>query len=78
MLVWVIIGIVALAANEKLNDHVRVKSYTVRDEDIPKEFDGYKIMAVSDLHAAPFGDQIIAHADKQKPDLLVFTGDMTI
>lgn len=77
MLVWVVIGIVALAANEKLNDHVRVKNYTVRDENIPKEFDGYKIMAVSDLHAAPFGDQIIAHADKQKPDLLVFTGDMT-
>lgn len=50
--------------------------------DIPSEFDGYKIVQISDLHLSTFDDRpaalqrIIDSINAQQPDLICFTGDL--
>ena len=72
----VLICITALFVNEKLNERVTVTEYSFSHEEVPKSFDGYKILLISDLHEAPFSRQIIKHIKKEKPDMVVMTGDM--
>jgi len=71
-----ILALLILFVNEKANERVFLTKYTFEHEEIPQGFDGYKIMMVSDLHDAPFSEMIIGHIKAQKPDIVVFTGDM--
>ena len=68
--------LLALIINEKINNKVFVREYTVSDSKIPSAFDGYKIMVISDLHEAPFAQQIIKHIYLTNPDMIAFVGDM--
>ena len=72
----ILICVVILTVNDRMNDTVRLTEYTFSHPEIPQSFDGYRIMVISDLHNAPFSDQIIEHIRNQEPDLVVFTGDM--
>lgn len=51
-------------------------------ENLPKEFDGYKIVQLSDLHIGTHGknttfiEKIIRRANDEQADLIVFTGDL--
>lgn len=51
-------------------------------KDIPKAFDGFKIVHISDLHLSTFDDSperlniFIEEINKQFPDIVCFTGDM--
>ena len=51
-------------------------------EGIPKAFDGFKIVHISDLHLSTFDDskdrfkRFIDEINKHKPDLVCFTGDL--
>ena len=65
-----------LFLNDKANQNVKVTRYTYADEEIPPVFDNSKIMVISDLHDAPFSEQIIKHIKTEKPDYVVMTGDM--
>ena len=71
LLVLVIGGI-----NDSKNKTVSLTEYTFTHQEVPKAFAGYKIMLISDLHEAPFAEQIIGHIHRQEPDIIVFTGDM--
>ena len=60
----------------------QVKEVNIESKDIPEEFDGYRIIQLSDMHVGSWnGDtramqkavEIILH---QNPDLIVFTGDV--
>ena len=62
--------------NDKANQNVKVTGYTYTNKNIPPAFDNSKIMVISDLHDAPFADQIINHIKTEKPDYVVMTGDM--
>lgn len=73
-----ILALAALFINEKLNEKVFVTEYTYKHREIPEAFDGYRILLVSDMHEAPFADQIIAHINVISPDMIVFTGDMAL
>lgn len=68
--------IIALGINEKLNETVVLTEYTFKHSEIPKAFNGYKIMVISDLHEAPFAEQIVEHIRRTSPDIIAFTGDM--
>ena len=51
-------------------------TYSVR---IPKAFDGYKIVQLSDLHSKEFGKDnktLLKRIKAAKPDIIVVTGDM--
>lgn len=54
--------------------------YDYYNAKLPASFDGYKIVMISDLHCASFGDKqidLITKIQSSKPDLIVFTGDTT-
>lgn len=56
-----------------------VCEYTVYSEKLPKAFDGFRIVQISDLHSAKFGvgNIRLANAVKAlKADLVIFSGDM--
>ena len=69
LMVWTIRGNTAL----ELNKHA------IKSSKLPKEFDGFRIAQISDLHNAEMGDAneklltIIKEAD---PDIIAITGDM--
>lgn len=58
---------------------ISVSNESVRLEDLPKEFDGFKIVQLSDLHNKEFGEEnkrLVNKINKIKPDIIVITGDM--
>lgn len=61
------------------NTKIGVTNITVTSENIPDEFNGFKIVHISDLHNAEFGDgqkDLIGKIEAQDADIIVITGDM--
>ena len=61
------------------NTTVGITHYTVASDRLPASFDHYSIVVVSDLHNAEFGEnnsQLIKLIEKEKPDIIVITGDL--
>ncbi|MDD4700333.1 MAG: metallophosphoesterase [Oscillospiraceae bacterium] len=61
------------------NTYITTSKYTVESAKISRDFDGFKIVHVSDLHSAVFGQdnrRLIKVIDDQEPDIVVLTGDM--
>ncbi len=59
----------------------KVLKYTLEFDDLPDAFDGYQITQISDVHSGSFDDyEKVAYGidliNKQKSDVLLFTGDM--
>ncbi|GAB3198164.1 putative MPP superfamily phosphohydrolase [Pontibacter aydingkolensis] len=59
----------------------RVKRVTLRFPNLPKAFDGYKMLQISDLHTGSFTSTEPLHEavrliNKQEADLVFFTGDL--
>ncbi|MBP3701524.1 MAG: metallophosphoesterase, partial [Lachnospiraceae bacterium] len=66
---WLVWGNTALQLNE----------ITVSSERLPQSFDGYRIVQVSDLHNAVFGqanEKLLQLIRDAKPDMIVLTGDL--
>jgi len=62
-----------------LNNTLEVSRYTVLDANLPSEFNGFKIVHLSDLHGKNYGknqSELIAAILAEKPDAVFFTGDM--
>ncbi len=63
-------------------DRISVNTVEISSDRIPVSFDGYRIVHLSDMHLRSFRNRakvlgrIIEHVDAQKPDLIVFTGDL--
>ena len=67
--------VLLIISNTKLSVTKRALTFN----DLPKEFDGFKIAQLSDLHSKVFGkknDILIDKVQKLKPDIIVCTGDM--
>lgn len=61
------------------NNDIVVTQMKYSNSKIPKEFDNYTIVQVSDLHDTEFGEGNIKLLDKiraTKPDIIVITGDL--
>ena len=62
--------------------HLVVRQQTITVPDLPKEFDGFRIVQVSDLHLEMFEGQeafirsLVDSVNAEHPDLIVFTGDL--
>lgn len=57
----------------------RLTPYTIRSHRLPPAFDGYRIVHLSDLHGAVYGDGNCLLVDaifQAKPSLIAMTGDM--
>ena len=60
----------------------RVKEITIRAENIPEDFDGYRIVHISDIHARSFSgrekhlQRAMDKINGLAPDMIAFTGDL--
>lgn len=79
-LVKIMLGIVALIGFYYLNNTwLQVSRYNVGLKNLPPSMDGLKVVQISDLHNAKFGEKqerLIAEVKLQKPDVIVLTGDL--
>ena len=54
-------------------------NYKVQSQQLPKEFDGFRIVHLSDLHGAVYGSKnkiLIQKVHEVRPNIVVMTGDM--
>ncbi|MCJ7842177.1 metallophosphoesterase [Lederbergia sp. NSJ-179] len=61
------------------NNWLQTTKHTIESEKIPKAFDGMKIIQISDLQDATFGEgqsRLIDKIAQYQPDLIVITGDL--
>lgn len=61
------------------NTELQVSSYDIVDSRIPKEFNEYKIVQVSDFHntqSNKLTDDLVKEIKIQNPDIIVITGDL--
>ena len=57
------------------NDNIVIKEDVYINESIPKSFDGYKILQISDLNGKDVQDELIEKTKTIEPDIIVITGD---
>lgn len=63
----------------KYTNKVDVTEYSILNEKIPEEFNGFKILQLSDFHSNGYKDTtdiIINKIENINPDIVVMTGDM--
>ena len=61
------------------NNALEVSDFNVESLNIPAEFEGYKILQISDLQSKSFGrgqEKLIECIRSQEPDIIVLTGDL--
>lgn len=61
------------------NNMLTTTNITVQSNKLPKAFDGYTIVHLSDLHGKSFGkdqETLVKKIKAVQPDLIVFTGDL--
>lgn len=65
-----------LVAAKGLDNRIEVTYYNVPSPKIPREFDNFKIVHISDYHNDP-APGLISEIKTAHPDIIVMTGDMT-
>lgn len=61
------------------NNKLQVSNYQIISEDIPKGFNNYKIVQISDFHntkSKTLTNDLIKKIKEQKPNIIVLTGDL--
>lgn len=80
MWLFVILAIIGLFFFLKWqNDSIVINRISFKNNRIPKGFNGYKILHISDFHNKQFGTNqcnIIKKIEKINPDIIVITGDL--
>ncbi|MBE6763958.1 MAG: metallophosphoesterase [Ruminococcaceae bacterium] len=85
MKLWIKLGIAAVAAGaaavaaSRENGELTIGQYTVECEGLPAEFDGLRLVQLSDLHAATFGKHqklLVDSVEAIAPELVLITGDL--
>jgi len=67
-----------LFLNREINS-LETTRYEIKNRKIPKEFDNFKIVQVSDLHNKTFGknnERLLKQIYSEEPDIVVITGDL--
>lgn len=77
----IILALIAAAAAfliKDSRDDLEISRYEVKSQKLPESFDGFKIVQLSDLHGAEFGENGMGLVEKVKelePDIIALTGD---
>ena len=78
LLFLAVLGICVIG-NYLANEHVYVTEYKVEDTQIPQEFDGFRIVQVTDVHSIRNQEQsdlLYNTVVNERPDAVVITGDL--
>lgn len=78
--IFIFLAIIALCAASLLLSKygLSVTRYELAFENLPADFDGFRIVQLSDLHGSEFGENNSRLIDKiadESPDIIVLTGD---
>lgn len=80
IIVFLILVVVLFLVRLQIDANViQISSFNLESSKIPKSFDGYKIVHISDLHSKEFGKDnkpLIEKITQEKPNIVVLTGDM--
>jgi predicted MPP superfamily phosphohydrolase len=61
------------------NNNIVISKYNIKSSTLPKGFNGFKIVQISDLHNKVFykdNNTLVKKIKSQKPDIIVITGDL--
>ncbi len=78
-LILVVLVVTSIVYNIYDNGRFIVVEQDISISKLPKDFDGYRILQISDLHSQYFGDnqeELISAINSLEYDCIVFTGDM--
>ena len=78
LIVIALIAAVCVLLIKDSRDALEISRYEVSSPKLSESFDGFKIVQLSDLHGAQFGDDGTELADKVRelqPDIIALTGD---
>ena len=79
ILAVILIAVWLVLFTYKGNTTVATDRYTAVYENLPPEFDGFRIAQISDLHDAQFGEgnlDVLEILENESPDMIALTGDM--
>lgn len=77
----IILALIAAAAAfliKDSRDDLEISRYEVKSQKLPESFDGFKIVQLSDLHGAEFGEdgmELVEKVKELEPDIIALTGD---
>lgn len=77
----IILALIAAAAAFLIKDSredLEISRYEVNSKKLPESFDGFKIVQLSDLHGAEFGEdgmELVEKVKELEPDIIALTGD---
>lgn len=77
----IILALIAAAAASLIKDSredLEISRYEVASQKLPESFDGFKIVQLSDLHGAEFGEdgmELVEKVKELEPDIIALTGD---
>lgn len=84
--VSLVCGLAAVAVmifgSTKGREKLVVKEQTLSFKNLPEEFDGYRIVQLSDFHIGTYGNdttfvaRVVKEVMAQNPDIIVYTGDL--
>ena len=80
----IVLGVIAallvlvIAELVRSNTVIEVEEFTFESPDVPKGFDGVRIVQVSDCHdhGGSHDDRLLKKIEEQRPDLIFLTGDI--
>jgi hypothetical protein len=77
--IFLVIALIGLTYGWK---HIQVNKIEVAHTEIPKSFDGYRIVQLSDMHIGTYQyapevvEELVQRVNKLQPDAILFTGDL--
>ena len=78
MIILLVIALAMAALIYDSNTRIVTSEYELHYPNLPQPFDGFRIVVLSDIHAAQFGkdnERLITMVAEARPDIIAITGD---